>query len=598
VAIESATSSPGNQVIWTLPLTTPDKYDVYARWGSNDSGASTAKYVVTHAGGTDTVTMDQNLDAGFWKKLGTYDLAPGAGHKVNLSDRTNGVVQADAIRLTSAEGIERIARWQGTVTNAGSYQVWARWPAAPTHTFAASYDIITPAGTQTAIVNQRIEGGRWHLLKTISLAANDNWSVELSDQSPGEVVADAVAITSPLNLTDRFDWSPTFPSAGEYAVYAKWQAAEDRAIDATYEVTHSGGVDEVTVDQRHNGGEWRYLGTWNFDPSQSPKVSLLASLNGTVNADAVRFVSGDAVGGDIAYSHTDQIGTIQKLSDAGGTMVWDRIARPFGETVSINGLTGVGQALRFAGQYADETGLSYNYFRDYDPTLGRYLESDPIGLAGGVNTYAYVGGNPITRVDPTGEYWQMQLTWMAVNYVSCVIIHTLEQQAQFGCVDLGLAARESIICFAYLRWIPKWARVAVAGGRLGLSNRGGGKGGQVSPTTGSGGGGKGGSNKGGSGGKDKKTDEDGQPPLKRLHKDSTYEQGSAKGALEDQRRRSTEDIIDSLKPGQKEPLIVKEDGTVMQGNTRIKVLEERGIDVDKLPRTPHENLLYKPNRGT
>jgi RHS repeat-associated protein len=56
------------------------------------------------------------------------------------------------------------------------------------------------------------------------------------------------------------------------------------------------------------------------------------------------------------------------------------------------------------GQYFDkETNLHYNYFRDYDPAIGRYIQSDPVGLQGGINTYAYVANNPLGWIDTDGR---------------------------------------------------------------------------------------------------------------------------------------------------------------------------------------------------
>lgn len=103
----------------------------------------------------------------------------------------------------------------------------------------------------------------------------------------------------------------------------------------------------------------------------------------------------------VNYYHNDHLGTPQKMTDSSGTVVWSADYLPFGqadvtiETVENN--------LRFAGQYFDqETGLHYNYHRYYDPTLGRYLRADPIGLEGGVNLYAYVSNNPVNMIDPYG----------------------------------------------------------------------------------------------------------------------------------------------------------------------------------------------------
>jgi hypothetical protein len=78
--------------------------------------------------------------------------------------------------------------------------------------------------------------------------------------------------------------------------------------------------------------------------------------------------------------------------------------------------------------------------------------------------------------------------------------------------------------------------------------------------------------------------EDARPPLRRIH-ESVYEHDpKAERSLLYHRGRSTGEIVRSLRPGEPEPLIVKIDGRIVQGNTRIKVLEERGFPVNDLPR--------------
>jgi RHS repeat-associated protein len=113
-------------------------------------------------------------------------------------------------------------------------------------------------------------------------------------------------------------------------------------------------------------------------------------------------------GVNVYYVHTDQLNAPRSVSRPGdNVVVWKWESEPFGSDAPNDDPDGDSVAfrynLRFPGQYYDaESGLSYNYFRDYDPYAGRYIESDPTGLEGGINTYGYVGGNPLDKSDPLG----------------------------------------------------------------------------------------------------------------------------------------------------------------------------------------------------
>jgi RHS repeat-associated protein len=113
--------------------------------------------------------------------------------------------------------------------------------------------------------------------------------------------------------------------------------------------------------------------------------------------------------GDHFYVHTDQLNTPRRISrPSDDVVVWRWDSDPFGTTSANEDPDGdsnlFAYGLRFPGQYFDsETGLHYNYMRDgYDPGVGRYTQSDPIGLAGGTNTYAYALGNAVQYFDPDG----------------------------------------------------------------------------------------------------------------------------------------------------------------------------------------------------
>jgi len=158
-----------------------------------------------------------------------------------------------------------------------------------------------------------------------------------------------------------------------------------------------------------NGTNWTWLKTVDVPMLDEVYLGAIGS-NATIDIETNYSTLND----NLFYLHADHLNAVYAVSsNLTKNPVWKRQdfesgASPFGDNELADGQklhTGLfDMPLRFPGQFADqESGLSYNYFRDYDPALGRYVQSDPIGLQGGFNTYGYVGNDPLMVSDPTGQ---------------------------------------------------------------------------------------------------------------------------------------------------------------------------------------------------
>ncbi len=152
------------------------------------------------------------------------------------------------------------------------------------------------------------------------------------------------------------------------------------------------------------GGQW--IGDYDSTGATIQQAIWMDNL-------PVGLLDGAGTAQSLKYIEPDHLGTPRAVIDPnrGTTGVaiwtWDAKSEAFGNSPpnqdpDLDGTAFVFN-MRFPGQRHDpSTGLSYNYFRDYDPSTGRYIQSDPVGLAGGVNSYSYTGAQPLNSIDSQG----------------------------------------------------------------------------------------------------------------------------------------------------------------------------------------------------
>ncbi|AWH31305.1 RHS repeat protein [Stenotrophomonas sp. YAU14A_MKIMI4_1] len=164
--------------------------------------------------------------------------------------------------------------------------------------------------------------------------------------------------------------------------------------------TPTGGTAQITLYDE--AGQW--LGNYSASGDAQQQAIWLDNY-------PVALINAPAAGvPELAYIQPDHLGTPRVVIDPVRDVAiweWSNKSEVFGNQIPSADPDGDGVAfelaLRFPGQQAtDASGMFYNYQREYDPAVGRYSQSDPIGLMGGISTYGYAGASPARRVDPLG----------------------------------------------------------------------------------------------------------------------------------------------------------------------------------------------------
>lgn len=354
-------------------------------------------------------------DVGLW--FGNQSTYIGVQNGINASQFISHTMPASTTPGGSVYGVTVTMKNTGNTTwtagtgyRLGSLDPQGYWgvveaalpgPVAPNENAVFSFNITSPAAWGTYPVRYVMRKGDpygWFGPMTEGNIVNGtNESQFISQSVPSTMTAGQ---SYPISITMKNTSGTAWTAANTYGLGAlvpwgtnPWgitRVQTPGTVASGENVTFNFNVTAPTTPGTHDF-RWKMLrdelNNWFGDISTNVAVTVQA-------ANTLYFI------------HPDHLNTPRLVADAAGTTVWrwDQ-AEPFGVNTPDENPSGLGAfdlPLRLPGQYFDkETNNHHNYFRDYDPSLGRYGESDPIGLRGGLNGYVYAF-DPLTQIDSLG----------------------------------------------------------------------------------------------------------------------------------------------------------------------------------------------------